>query len=1204
MNADFAHLHLHTQYSLLDGAIRLDDLFKAAHQDGMSHVAMTDHGNLFGAVDFFLRAKEYGIEPIIGCEVYLAPGSRLMKATHTSLDDELPPYATCRSGVYHLVLLCMNGVGYQNLCQIVSAGYLEGFYYKPRVDKEILAKYSEGLIVTSACLKGELTHLAMIGDMDRATKTAEWYTDTFGGRFYLEIQQNGLPEQMVVNQRFQELSAKLKLPLIATADCHYMKKEDAISQEVLMRIQSGKVLEDPNDIQVKSDEFYFKPQSVMKEEFAFCPQAIANTMEVARSCRFEFKFTNAQGKKIYHFPRFEPPPGKTLEQMLCDDAREGLGKRLMELQEQRAHSELEDQLDTPHSELEEELQRPFSDAENRSYTDRLERELAVINDMGFAGYFLIVSDFIAYAKQNAIPVGPGRGSGAGSLVAYALGITELDPIEHGLLFERFLNPERVSLTDFDIDFCMEKRDRMIEYVTRKYGDECVAQIVTYGKLQARGVIRDVGRVFGMDIAEVNKIAKGVPETLGITLGRALEQDARLRTLVEKDPRISRLIAVCRSLEGLYRHASIHASGVVISNRPMVEHCPLTRGKNGERVIQYDMIHAEKIGLVKFDFLGLKTLTFLDRACDLIRCRYPGSHINLMKLNLKDKRVYELLSSGDTLGVFQLESSGMQDLLRRARPDCFADIVAINALYRPGPIGSGMLDDFIGRKHGEVPIQYDFEELQPILQETYGVIIYQEQVQQIAIRLARYTAGGADLLRRAMGKKRPEEMHTQKQVFVEGATKNGFDRVKIERCFDLMAQFAGYGFNKSHAAAYSLIAFQTAYLKARRPVEFFAALLSTEMGVTDKITRYIKDAKRHDIAVLPPNINESDTDFTVLSENQIRFGLGAIKGVGQIAIDSVLKARLGKGRFTDLYDLASRVNPRTVNKRVLEAFVKAGALDEFRVNRATLFAAIDDALELGSTIQKMQDDKQPSFSELFDTDDPSFSPRKISYPEKPPWTRLQELKFEKETIGFFVSGHPLDDFERELGLYTTQTISDCRKETSSKTIWVGVEVGMLREILTKHGDRMAFAMLEDTSDQMEAVIFSDLYLDSEADLKSGEPIWVRGQLEVGEQGNKIILSKKNQGKILPLRHAYEAVAREIHVHMPVGRKEASEIVFSSLRSFLGTVYDKQGVPLFLHLDVPGQAKVILKMKETVPLKREVIGQLQTILAREATHVEFR
>lgn len=1195
MNADFAHLHLHTQYSLLDGAIRLDDLFKAAHQDGMSHVAMTDHGNLFGAVDFFSRAKEYGIQPIIGCEVYLAPQSRLMKATHTSLDDELPPYATCRSGVHHLILLCMNELGYRNLCQIVSAGYLEGFYYKPRVDKEILAKYSEGLIATSACLKGELTHLAMIGDMDRAAKTAEWYTDTFGGRFYLEIQQNGLPEQMVVNQRFQELSAKLKLPLIATADCHYMTKEDALSQEVLMRIQSGKVLEDPNNIQVKSDEFYFKPQSVMKEEFAFCHQAISNTMEVARSCRFEFKFTDENGKKIYHFPRFEPPPGKTLEQMLRDDAREGLGKRLTEPREQR---------ETPLSEWEDREQRPLSEAESRPYTDRLERELEVINNMGFAGYFLIVSDFIQYAKQNAIPVGPGRGSGVGSLVAYALGITELDPLEHGLLFERFLNPERVSLTDFDIDFCMEKRDQMIQYVTQKYGNECVAQIITYGKLQARGVIRDVGRVFGMEIAEVDKIAKGVPETLGITLKKALEQDARLRTLVEKDPRISHLIAVCRSLEGLYRHASIHASGVVISNRPMVEHCPLTRGKKGERVIQYDMTHAEKIGLVKFDFLGLKTVTFLKHAQDLIHSRYPGSNLNLMKLNLKDKKVYELLSTGDTLGVFQLESSGMQDLLRRARPDCFADIVAIIALYRPGPIGSGMLDDFIGRKHGEVPIQYDFEELQPILRETYGVIIYQEQVQQIAIRLAGYTAGGADLLRRAMGKKKPEEMHPQKQVFVEGAIKNGFDRGKIEKCFDLMAQFAGYGFNKSHAAAYSLIAFQTAYLKAHRPVEFFAALLSIEMGNTDKITQYIKDAKRHDIAVLPPDINESDTDFTVLSENQIRFGLGAIKGVGQIAIDSVLEARRDKGEFTDLVDLASRANPRTVNKRVLEAFVKAGALDGFRVNRATIFSAIDNALERGSTLQKMQDDKQHSFSEIFDTDDPGFSCRPISYPEKPPWPRLQELKFEKEIIGFFVSGHPLDDFERELGLYTTQTISDCRKETSSKTIWVGAEVGTLKEILTKHGDRMAFAMLEDTSDQMEAVIFSDLYLDSEADLKSGEPIWVRGQLEVGEQGNKIILSKKNQGKILPLRHAYEAVAREIHVHMPAPKAEASGTVFSSLRSFINTVYDKQGVPLFLHLGVPGRAKVILKMKETVPLKREVIGRLQTILANEATHVEFR
>jgi len=1218
--ADFTHLHVHTQYSLLDGAIRLDDLFKAAVADKMEAVGMTDHGNMFGALDFYSRAKDHGIKPILGCELYVAPGSRLMKSTGFGGEGDIAPYDTSRSGLHHLILLCMNETGYQNLCKLVSVGYLEGFYYRPRVDKEVLAQYSEGLIATSACMKSEMASLCLMGDMDRAREALQWYQKIYPDRFYLEIAQNGLPQQMVINQRYQELAESLKVPMIATADCHYIKKEDAFSQEVLLKIQLGKPIEDMDPESIKSTEFYFKTQDIIKDQFSFAPSAISNTMEIAQRCTYDFKFKDDQGKKIYHFPKFDPPPGKTAAEFLIDLSREGLLERLRETEEL--------------------TKTTFSPEQRVKYNERLDKELAVINDMGFTGYFLIVQDFIRHAKNNGIPVGPGRGSGAGSLAAYSLGITELDPLEHGLLFERFLNPERVSLPDFDVDFCMDKRDKIIDYVSNKYGKDCVAQIITFGKLQARGVIRDVGRVFGLPVPEVDKIAKLVPETLNITLDEALAQEPRLKQLTERDPKIHHLIEVCRSLEGLYRHASIHAAGLVISNRPMVEHCPLYRGKNNELVIQFDMNNADKIGLIKFDFLGLKTLTFLERAEQLVNQRHPEANFRLSKIDIGDKLMYEMLAKGDTFGIFQMESSGMQDLMRRVRPNVFGDIVAINALYRPGPMGSGMLDDFIARKQGDVSITYDFEELRPILQETYGVIVYQEQVQQIAMKLASYTAGGADLLRRAMGKKKPEEMAKQKAIFLEGSTKNNYDTTKSEKLFELMAKFAGYGFNKSHAAAYSLITCHTAFLKAHYPVEFFATLLSVERENTEKITKYIADAKKHGIAVLPPDINESETDFTALSETQIRFGLGAIKGVGQIAIDSVLEARKKDGVFEDLFDFCSRTNNRTVNKRVVEAFVKAGAFDSFKIHRASLFAAVDTALELGAAAQKLRDDQQHSFSDLFGEEDTIFQQRKVEYPDEKPWPRLLELKHEKDTIGFFVSGHPLDDFVKELAAYATATISDCQRMTSGKEMKVGAEIVASREIMTKRGDRMAFVTLGDDQDTMEAVVFSDVYLENEALFKSGEPIWVKGIVEVGESGNKFILSKKSHARVLPLRYAYEELAKELHVILPPEscRKDIKSEKLTALRAYLrelaaaaraakahkpangppekaawqnpkapkGTPFSKEKVaaPVFLHLELDGRSRTTLRMKEVIPLSRDAVNYIQNLFAEEHAKIEFR
>ncbi len=1177
MSAEFTHLHVHTEYSLLDSAIRIEALCQAAVLDKMEAVAITDHGNLFGALDFYMTAKEYGLKPILGCEVYLAPGNRFMRGTHFNVDDEVAPYSVSRSGMHHLILLVQNEIGYRNLCQLVSRGYLEGFYYKPRVDKELLAEYHEGLIASSSCLKGEISNLCLAGDMDRARGVVEQYRQIFPDRFYLEMQNGGVPQQAIINQRLQELAETTRTPLIATNDCHYLNEEDAFSQEVLLSIQTGRPLEaDASGAGLHSSEFYFKSQATMREEFSFCPQAISNTMEIASRVNFEFRFQDETGRKIYHLPDFKSPENLSREDYLRQKAREGLAHYLDQSKKQ-------------------------STQETHAYSDRLERELGVIIEMGFAGYYLIVSDFIIHAKDLGIPVGPGRGSGAGSLVAFCLRITELDPIEHGLLFERFLNPERVSLPDFDIDFCMKRRDEIIRYVSEKYGKESVAQIITFGKLQARGVIRDVGRVLGFPVSDVDKIAKLVPEELGITLEKALEKEPRLKALTQKDPKIDRLITIARSLEGLCRHASIHAAGLVISNRPMVEHCPLYRGKNNEMVIQFDMGGAEEIGLVKFDFLGLKTLTFLKNAEQLVNDRHNAGLI-LSQISLQDQPTLDLLVRGDTHGIFQLESSGMQDLLRRVKPDCFNDIVAVTSLYRPGPMV--MLDDFTLRKHKQVPVVYDFEELRPILEETYGIMVYQEQVMQIAVKLASYTAGGADLLRRAMGKKKVEEMEKQKAVFLEGATKNGHDRARAERLFDLMANFAGYGFNKSHAAAYSVITCQTAYLKAHYPVEFFAALLSVERENTDKIAKYIADTKRHGIEIMPPDINESQTDFTVLSETKIRFGLGAIKGVGQIAIDSVLEGRRA-GAFNDLFDLTARTNGRVVSRRVLEAFVKAGALDSFGVNRASLFKAIDEAVSLGSSLQKSQDEHQSSFGDLLD--DSSFHQRKITYPVEKAWDRLEELRFEKDTIGFFVSGHPLDAHQREVERYTTGTIHDCVRARSTQSIMIAADVSTLKEFINRRGERMAFLTLSDQADEIETVVLADIYADAESVFKSGHPLWVRGQCEFKPDGNKLILSRKNNAAVLPLRYAYELLAREVHLTWPAARFTAEKA--ASLKRYLDSEprldgeTRRQGLPGFIHLKLESQS-TLLRLPSPISLHRETIHYLENLVAEDGGTLEFR
>ncbi|MDQ1238945.1 MAG: polymerase subunit alpha, partial [Thermodesulfobacteriota bacterium] len=818
---DFVHLHLHTQYSLLDGAIRFPDVIAKAKEYKMPALAVTDHGNLFGAMEFYSQVQAGGLKPIIGCEVYVAPGSRFHQTT-------IPGRPTS----YHLVLLCENEKGYRNLCRLVTLGYTEGFYYKPRVDDELLQQYNEGLICLSSCLAGEVPARLLAGDEKTAAGRVDWFKSVFNdGRYYLEIQQNGLDDQRKANEGLIRLSKTMNVPLVATNDCHYMEKSDYRAHEILLCIQTGKKLDEPKRLSFESDQFYFKSPQQMAHEWQDVPEALRNTIEIADRCNLLLEFGSL------HMPRFDLGTGETLRERLAKDARQGLETRLRKMVG----------LNGVNSPTEEQ------------YRKRLEHEIRLIQDMGFSGYLLIVADFIQFAKNNSIPGGPGRGSAAGSLAAYSLGITDIDPIRYNLLFERFLNPERRSMPDIDVDFCTEGREKVIEYVSNKYGKDNVAQITTFGRMQAKAVVRDTARVLGISYAEADKISKLIPDTLKMTLDSALKEEPRLKELMEGSSDIKDLINSARCLEGLTRHASTHAAGIVISDRPLVEHLPLYVGNKGETVTQYDMTWVEKIGLVKFDFLGLKTLTVIDKAVKLIS-QSRGIDVNITEIPLDDRETFELLSRGDTLAIFQLESSGMRDVLTKFKPSVFEDLIAILALYRPGPLESGMVDDFINRKHGRTPMEYPLPELETILSETYGVIVYQEQVMSIATALADYSLGEADLLRRAMGKKKPAEMAEQKSRFEKGAAKNKIDPEKASYIFELMEKFAGYGFNKSHSAAYAMVTYQTAFLKTHYTPEFMAAQLSCESTNTDKITLYISECRNMGMEILPPHVNHSLVGF--------------------------------------------------------------------------------------------------------------------------------------------------------------------------------------------------------------------------------------------------------------------------------------------------------------------------------------------------------
>lgn len=1139
--SDFIHLHVHSQYSLLDGAIRFEDLFEKARQLRMESVALTDHGNMFGAIEFYQKAIQHGIKPIVGCEVYVASNSRHEKKQGGE--------------IFHLTLLAKNRTGYHNLAKLVSLAHLEGFYYKPRVDKELLSQYREGLFALSGCMKGEIAVSILNNHLDRALGAAQEYQQIFGERFFLEIQNNKVEGQEKINQEMGEIGKKLGIPLVATNDCHYLRREDARAHEVLLCIQTGKTLNDSERMRFSSDEFYLKSAEEMKGLFPQYPEALENTLKIAEQCNLELRFGD------YHFPNFSPPDGKSLNLYLDELSRKGLRDRLPDIQE-------------PHD----------------KYWTRLEKELEIIKSMGFAGYFLIVADFINHAKGIDIPVGPGRGSAAGSLVAYALRITDIDPIRYGLLFERFLNPERISMPDVDVDFCMERRDEVIHYVTEKYGKDNVAQIITFGKMQAKAVVRDVGRALDMPYSEVDRIAKLIPNTLNIILQQALDQEPALREIQEKDERVRNLISLALSLEGLTRHSSTHAAGVVISNKPLSEYLPLYRGQNGEVMTQYSMKDVEKIGLIKFDFLGLKTLTVIRKAEELVR-KHRDPQFGVESINLGDSQTYQLLGSGAANGVFQLESAGMKELLVKLKPETFEDVIALVALYRPGPLGSGMVDSFIKRKHGLEAADYELPQLEEVLGETYGVIVYQEQVMKIATLLADFSLGDADVLRRAMGKKIPIEMEKQRERFLDGAQKKHINPEIAERIFELMAKFAEYGFNKSHSAAYALIAFQTAYLKAHYPVEFMAALLTSEVDSTDKIVKYIAECRDMEIEVLPPDVNESWRDFTIV-EGRIRFGLAAVKNVGTGAIDSILTEREKEGDYRSLIDFCRRVDLRRVNKRVLESLIKSGAFDFTGSSRAQLMVALDEVVEKAQNFHRQKESNQLGiFVHLEDQSQELTEQRGLQEVEE--WPENQLLAFEKEAVGFYITCHPLARFEEEIKRHThDDTVSILTRQNGSEVTICGV-ANSLKEIQTRKGDRMAFLSLEDMKGIVEVILFPEVFQASLSHLRDDHPLVVRGVLDLEEENPKIKATE-----VLPLSQFNKRSISEVHLTL-----RSPGITRAQLIDLKQILIENQGrSAVVLHVVVPDQGETVIRLPMKVDPSSALLESLEKLFGYPIAHFE--
>ena len=1121
---EFVHLHLHTEFSLLDGACRIDELLDEAVKLKMPALAVTEHGNLFSSVVFHDHARERDLKPILGCEVYVAQNSRFEKSGPQTETN-------------HLVLLAETNEGYSNLIKLVSSGYTEGFYYRPRIDKDILAKHSKGLIGLSSCLKGEVASALKVEQAKPALEAAARLRDILGpNNFFLEMQYQGIEEQKVVNRGIIPLARELNLPLVATNDVHYLRQGDYQPHDVLLCIGTGKTVNDAQRLRYTGDQFFLKTADQMAAVFAGYEDALKNTLRVAERCNV----TIPKGQN--HLPSFGVPDGFSLDQYFEHVAREGFAQRLPRLQQLAANGHLRHSID--------------------EYGRRLEYEIEMIKQMGFPGYLLIVWDFIRYAREQRIPVGPGRGSAAGSLVAWCMRITDVDPIDFDLIFERFLNPERISMPDIDVDFCERRRGEVIEYVTRKYGRENVAQIITFGTMKAKAVVRDVGRALDMPYADVDRIAKQIPPALDMTLDKALAENPVLKDMATRDPKVKEVLDIGKRLEGMSRHASVHAAGVVIAPGPITDYAPLYKGQRDELSTQWNMKEVERVGLLKMDFLGLSTLTLIDDALKEIK-RTEGVELDIDNVPLDDAKTYRVFQEGAAYGIFQFESSGMRELLRKAKPTRLDDLIALNALYRPGPLKSGMVDDWVERKQGKREVKYELAQLEPILADTYGVIAYQEQVMRIAQAVAGFTLGQADVLRKAMGKKDPKVMAKQREAFLDGAKKQSVSEKKAIKLFELIEFFAGYGFNKSHSTAYAFLAYQTAYLKANFPSHFTAALLTIEAQNTDKLAMYLAESRERGITVLQPDINQSQLSFSVEQRTDgsrpVRFGLTAIKGLGEGAINAILAAReqLG-GTIPSLHALCEILDLRIANKRVFEALVKSGACDSLvadagrpegrplREVRARLFGAIDGACEHGGRVQRNNDLGQVDlFGGSQEGEEPSA--HSIPLPDVSPWTEIEQLNYEKEALGLYWTGHPIDRYADDLALYGAKTTTDLLPKkpagdeealngsaspVSIEDLSIGGIVSGLRPLKTRKGDRMCVFMLDDAGGSLEVVVFPEAFKQFGHLADNGQMVVVKGKFERDDESARLLAAE-----IAPLDAVRERLARSVAIRLstpPHGR----------------------------------------------------------------------
>jgi DNA polymerase-3 subunit alpha len=1161
----FVHLHVHTDYSLLDGACETSELLDEASRQKMPAVAITDHGNLFAAANFFDEASKRDVKPIIGCEVYVAKGSRHDRGEkgNGSNGQERGEGEPGTRGSNHLVLLCESLEGYHNLIKLVSSGFLEGFYYKPRIDYDLLSKHSRGLIALSACLRGPVTEAVVEGKYEQARENAYRLRDLFGkGNFFLEVQDQGLEIEKGVNRELVRLSKETGIPLVATNDCHYLHHEDAHAQEVLLCIQTGKTMSDTHRMKFATDQFYFKTAVEMAQVFRELPDALSRTVDIAQRC-------NVKVERIPNpFPEFQVPSGHTAGSYFEKVAREGFASRLPTLERLAQQGALRNPLP--------------------EYERRLTSEIEMIKKMRLEGYFLIVWDFIHYARTQDVPVGPGRGSAAGSLVSYALRITDVDPLQYNLLFERFLNPERISMPDIDIDFCMRRRGELIEYVTQKYGRENVAQIITFGTMAAKAAIKDVGRAMDIPYGEVDRLAKLVPNTLGIELETALAQSPQLKAAVHSDERLKDLMNVALRLEGLARHASTHAAGVVISPRPLTDVVPIYKTNRDEITTQYDMNALERIGLLKMDFLGLTTLTVLHDTVRMIE-QNRSMKIDLDNLALDDAESYKLFARADTTAIFQFESHGMRDILRRYQPTRIEDLTALNALYRPGPIQGGMIDDFINRKQGKTKVSYELPQLKDILEETYGVILYQEQVMQIANRLASFSLGEADILRRAMGKKKKEEMAAQRAKFMAGCATNKIPEKKAERIFNLMEEFAGYGFNKSHSCAYALLAYQTAYLKTHYPVEFMAALLTSETGNTERSVKYINEARGMSISILPPDVNESDLYFTPVGE-AIRFGLAAIKNVGENTAKAIRESRLSQGEFRSLYDFCERIEPRFLNKRVFESLIKSGAMDSLGA-RESMLDSVDDALVALQRASRVRESGQHG---LFGT---AAAPAPIAFElrEAAPWSEEERLASEYAMLGFYVSGHPLAKYASRLQELKTVSLGEVEGQRNGKEITVAALIVGVRPMRSRRGARWAIYTIQDMTGIQELLAFPESFANLEATLKPRTPLLLKVRVQVEESGTRLSLQEARRLEEM----AEPPGVSSLRIRMNLD--DLTEALLDRLQEIFASCPGPN--PVAFDLCTPDGAMATLQIHQQVRLSKEILAAIRELCGDQSIDLEM-